>query len=112
MEGALQVRDGEAHLSPTPVPNGFGLFFYGPNQVQIIFGDCFRCVGGMTQRLSPVVMTNAGGSLSRQIDLTSFGASMIVPDTTWNFQFWFRDPMGPGGSGFNLSDGISITFCP
>ena len=27
------------------------------------------------------------------------------------YQFWYRDPAG-GGAGFNLSDGLSATFCP
>ena len=28
------------------------------------------------------------------------------------FQCWFRDGMVPGGSGFNLSNALSVTFCP
>ena len=99
----LTVEDGPA--------NNFGIFFYGPNQVQILFGDGFRCVGGMTQRLNPVLMTNGAGAITHQVDLTTPGAAMILPDTTWNFQFWFRDPMGPGGTGFNLSNGLSVNFC-
>ena len=27
------------------------------------------------------------------------------------FQFYFRDAHGPGGSGYNLSDGLKVTFC-
>ena len=34
----------------------------------------------------------------------------IVPGATWNFQGWYRDPAGPCGTGFNLTNGTSITF--
>ena len=93
----------------------FGLFYYGPNQIQTSFGDGLRCVGGMTSRINPVVQTDQLGYAEHHLDFTlppaNSGASQIFPDSTWNFQFWFRDPMGPGGSGFNLSDGLSVTFC-
>jgi hypothetical protein len=36
----------------------------------------------------------------------------LVPGSTWNFQFWYRDSKGPLQSGFNLSDALTATFCP
>ena len=96
-----------------------GLFFYGSGQIQVPFGDGFRCVGAGgvgTVRLNPPVATDGTGSLTRAFDLSSppatTGIGQIGPFSTWNFQFWFRDPMGPGGSGFNLTNGMSVTFCP
>lgn len=54
------------------------------------------------------------GEISRQIDCTGTpagsGPGAILPLTTWNFQLWYRDPSGPGGSGFNLSDGLWGSF--
>ena len=99
------------------LPNGFGLYFYGPNQIQVTFGDGFRCVGGATHRLQPPIASDGSGANSRPVDFTSpptggGGPGTIVPNSTWNFQCWYRDPMGPGGSGFNVSDGLSATFCP
>jgi hypothetical protein len=35
----------------------------------------------------------------------------VDPGETWNYQAWFRDFV-PGGSGFNLSDALSVTYCP
>ncbi len=94
----------------------FGLFFYGPNQIMAPFGDGFRCVGGTTSRLNPPVMTDGFGDVTRQVDFNAppanAGAGQITPGSTWNFQFWFRDPMGPGATGFNLTDGLSVIFCP
>ena len=88
--------------------NKFGIFFYGPNQIQVSFGDGFRCIGGATQRL-PIVGTDNVGFVSYTLDLTT--AANISAGVTQNFQFWFRDPMGPGGNGFNLSDGLEVPFC-
>ena len=99
-------------------PNQFGLFYYGPNQVQIPFGDGFRCVGGGaigTFRLNPVALTNGVGVAMRLVDLTAApaasGPGAITSGSTWNFQHWYRDPVG-GPAGFNFSDGLSATFCP
>jgi hypothetical protein len=34
----------------------------------------------------------------------------IDPGDTWRFQAWYRDPAGPCGTGFNLSNGLEVTF--
>ncbi len=41
-------------------------------------------------------------------------SGQVTAGSTWNYQFWYRDPPGGGGgpAGFNLSNGMSITFCP
>ena len=97
-------------------PQQFGLFFYGPDQIQLPFGDGFRCVGGGVYRLSPASLTDMFGILARQVDFNedpaASGGGAIHPGSTWNFQFWYRDPAGPGGSGFNLTEGLSAEFCP
>ena len=101
-------------------PGEFGLFYYGPRQIQIPFGDGFRCVGAGSSglfRLNPPQRTSdALGYLCRQVDFNqppaSGGPGRIVAGSTWNFQFWYRDPLGPGSTGFNFSDGLSVQFCP
>jgi len=100
------------------IPNQFGLFYYGPDQAQVPFGDGFGCVGGGTTgvfRLLPAQLTNAVGNALRPVDFAqlpaSSGSGQITPGSTWNFQFWYRDPAA-GGFGFNLSDGRRVTFAP
>ena len=89
-----------------------GIFYYGPNQVQIPFGDGFRCVGGATKRL-PVVFTDGFGDVSYSVDLnsSSLPTGTIAEGDTWNFQFWYRDPVA-NLSSFNLSDALSVPFSP
>jgi hypothetical protein len=89
-----------------------GIFYYGPNQIQAPFGGGYRCVGGAVKRL-PVLFSDSFGDASYSIDLNSTTSSTgsIAEGDIWNFQFWYRDPAG-GLSGFNLSDSLSVPFCP
>jgi len=106
----LAVRDS--------VPSMFGVFFYGPNQIQVPFGLGFLCVGaggvGLF-RLNPPILGDGLGYLTRLVDFTQFpaasGTGAILPGATWRFQWWYRDPAA-GAPFFNLSDGVSATFCP
>jgi len=115
--GALISHSGSPSLSAADFglvaqgcpPRQFGIFYYGPNRIQIPFGEGFRCVGGQVFRL-PLSMTDLFGFISQPLDFAAH-AARIKPSTTWNFQFWYRDPAG-GGTAFNLSDGLSVSFCP
>ncbi|MFT7670339.1 MAG: hypothetical protein ACI8X5_003047 [Planctomycetota bacterium] len=111
--GSNQVSNNDLILGVTGAASSVsGLFFFGPNQIQIPFGDGFRCVGGPVNRL-PVAITNASGAASYAVDLTnpSLSSFGISAGQSWNFQFWFRDPPGTLAP-FNLSDGLHISFCP
>ena len=105
--GSASATDNSLSLTADGLPVGTpGLFFYGPNQVQLPFGEGIRCVGGAVQRLQPPSFAPASGSVLRNVDLTAAG---ITAGATVNFQYWYRDPAG-GPSGFNLSDAVSISF--
>lgn len=95
--------------------NQFGIFYYGPTQIQQAFGDGFRCVSGGIFRFAPALQADFFGDATYAVDLTappaSSGPGQISPGSTWNLQFWYRDPAA-GGTGFNLSDALSLPFCP
>lgn len=99
-------------------PSQFGIFYYGSSQVQQVFGDGFRCVGaGLTgiYRFAPAVLSDGFGDATHAVDFTqapaNAGGGQLMPGSTWYFQFWYRDPAA-GGAGFNLSNGLSVPFCP
>ncbi|MAE29363.1 MAG: hypothetical protein CMJ87_10340 [Planctomycetes bacterium] len=94
------------------VPGQFGIFFYGSHATQVTFGNGFRCVDLPIQRLS-VTSIDAAGDASHALDNTTppSASGQITPGTDWHFQFWFRDPPA-GGSYYNLSDGLTVPFCP
>jgi hypothetical protein len=94
-------------------PNHPGLFFFGSYPTQIPFGEGYLCVTGNQHRLAPILFADGGGSASYALDFANPGsaASLIQPGSTWNFQFYYRDPQ-PIGHGFNLSDALHASFCP
>ena len=104
--GSISADDSVLQVTDAP-PGVFGLFFHGSNPLQgLPIGDGILCGGG-NQRRMPIVVTDAQGSASFQID---FGLHpQIRPDEERHFQFYFRD-LGP--SLFDLSDGMTVAFCP
>ena len=85
---------------------------YGTTQVQLPFGDGVQCVGGPTFHLR-VFETNAVGSgfLPVNFGAQTNPAGVVLPGSTWNYQFLFLDRASPG-FGFNSSDALSIVFVP
>lgn len=104
--GSLSIATNDFELGAQPVPNKAFLFFYGPQQVELPFGDGVRCAGGGILRLGPVGVAS-GNRATRMVDLAAQG---IQPGSL-NFQCWFRDP-DANGTGFNLSDGYEAVFLP
>ena len=122
--GALMTSTGPASISAASFAlgavaapaNSLGLFYYGSNQLQVPFGDGFRCVGGSEIfRLNPPDQADIFGTFARPLDFASpplsSGNGQALPGQSWNFQLWYRDPAA-AGSGFNLSDGLSVVWCP
>ncbi|MFT4543067.1 MAG: hypothetical protein ACI835_005536 [Planctomycetota bacterium] len=109
--GSASVAANDLTLRADSVPDQPGLFYYGPQQTTVPFGNGTRCVAGMVARLSVVNAT--GGVMTWLLDNTSPPSppTQITAGSTWNFQAWFRDP-GAGGQSFDLSDALSITFQP
>lgn len=110
--GSLSVAANTFTLTCVQLPpNSSHLFYFGPNQISTPFGNGFRCVGGSVTRLNPPVVASSAGTTSRFVDFTTGAAAgVITAGSTWNFQCWYRNPLA-GGAGFNLSDGLSVTFC-
>jgi hypothetical protein len=114
--GSDSVAANDLVLTSEPTPPGEpGIFYYGPNALGgAPFGDGLRCVGGAggtVVRIFPFVSANGAGVMSTTIDNTNPANAQITAGATLNFQSWFRDPAA-NMAGFNLSNGLSITFTP
>ncbi|HIL36065.1 MAG TPA: peptidase S8 [Planctomycetes bacterium] len=109
--GGVSVANNNLEFFATGVPgNQFGLFFFGPNQVSLPVGNGTICVGGNLVRM-PVIQADGLGTASQLFDLSSAPlAGAVVSGVTWNFQFWYRDPVA-GGAGFDFSQAVQISWC-
>jgi hypothetical protein len=110
--GSLSVAANSFGLTCTQLPpSSPHLYFFGSQQTQSVFGNGYRCVNGTVYRLNPAMSATPAGTSSRAVDLASQpAAGVITGGSTWNFQCWYRNVLA-GGAGFNLSDGIRVTFC-
>jgi len=106
--GSRSVNTNDFNLLTSGLPpNGFGLYYYGQNEILTPFGNGYRCVGSPVTRLG-VMQANTFGDAVHDLNLTG---TQIDAGETWIFQYWYRNPAG-GGAGFNLSDAIGVPFCP
>ncbi len=106
------LADDLTFLASGLLPNQSALLFVGLNAVNtgngLIFGDGLRCAGGSIVRLG-VRVPDAGGVANWGPGLGASGG-WVSGDTRY-FQTWYRDPSGsPCGSGFNLTNGVALTF--
>jgi len=120
--GALLVAQGstlpdEVNLLVSGAPQGqFGIFFQGDDAVFFQFGDGFRCAGTNMVRITvPPLVTGPDGTAAFGPcfgDPTISSITGVVPGSgvTKRYQFWYRDPFGPCGAGFNLSNGYAIVW--
>jgi hypothetical protein len=109
--GSTQVASADFQLNAVQLPANLpGVFFVGSTQINTPFGDGVRCAGGAVSRFNPPVSSSSAGVATRVVDMSAPPASsLFTPGSTWNFQYWYRDP---GGllSTFNLTDGLSVTW--
>jgi hypothetical protein len=103
---SISASDLELGVSGCP-PNVPGFFFHGPWEIQVPFGNGYRCISGTLVRMG-LLTTSAQGTASQPFDAE---AASIGPVETRLFQFFFRDHAG-GGAQFNLSDALRVVFCP
>lgn len=110
-QGSLSISANDLVLNTSNLPSGQScIFYYGPNEVALPFGNGIRCVGGTTFRL-PIINTSAGAAqfaVDNQ-DLPVNGD--FEAGEALKFQLWYRDPLG-GGAFFNFSNALSLRFCP
>jgi hypothetical protein len=100
-------------------PGTSALFFMGSTQINVLFGNGRRVVGGGATGIFRLgiqtadafgVITRGPGLVAQSQGLA--GAGHISAGQTWNLQYWYRDLAGPCMGGFNLTNGLQVTFVP
>ena len=98
----------------------FGILFMGGGQIPPMpFGAGLLCVDPGPAQFCRFPVQNSGptGTMTEGPGIVAFSLTLqslchIAPGQTWNFQAWYRDPQGPCGLFFNLSNAIAVTFTP
>ncbi len=120
--GTPSVAADDLVLSCTQLPpNQATIFFMGAGQIETVFGDGLRCVGSGGVgifRYYPPGMADASGRYELGPGIVAYSQGhfglpgSIAAGSTWFLQGWYRDPMGPCGSAFNLTNGLATIFAP
>lgn len=110
VSGSDVVADNELMLwaLELPITPNPGLFLLGNTQ-DIVHPPGSAgplCVGGQIVRLPLDSTGQLPGGFRRTLDLTGNHGSVITAGSTWNFQAWYRDGMGPS----NLTNAVSVPF--
>jgi len=114
---SLHRRDFRLRSAGCP-PHQPGLFFFGPSQIDLPFGEGRRCVGGSLVRIAPPTYVDGGGVAERLLDPgASYWSALFAGSPALNFQFWYRDPGVDSDhdgtpEGFNYSAAIQIELLP
>jgi hypothetical protein len=119
--GSASLANDTLVLTATVTTNQPGIFFQGNLFLgpPPVFGDGLRCCGQNVVRCGTYLPAGntTNTSTGNLIGGNAPPISNIGPNTNLNpgdircYQWWYRDPNnGPCGSGFNLSNSISVTW--
>lgn len=113
-EGSSSVSVADFKLQAMQLPpNKPGLFVQASAMSgggsSTFFHDGFRCVESSVTGIQ-LVFTNGLGMAQSGIDVISAGS--VSAGSTKVYQFWYRDPFGPCGTGANATNGLQVSFNP
>jgi hypothetical protein len=115
------IRTDGLVMSVTSLPaNQPVLAFMGPASTMTYAGDGWLCVARnptghfffAPQSSTPSGTAQLGPGIVAYSHASNPPAGQIQPGDTWYFQFWYRDPNGPCGSGGNLTNALRVDFKP
>jgi hypothetical protein len=119
--GSASATADDLVLEITQMPlNSLGRLYMGAGTNHVPFGDGFQCAGAGGYGLFrfPVQSASGVGAFAFGPGISSFAAGHFGPTgqifagQTWNFEGWYRNPLGPCGSGFNTTNAVSVVFSP
>jgi hypothetical protein len=100
-------------------PFTFGVLLMAGAADDAVLGDGRRCLGfgpGGIHRFAPAPTGALGrivtGPGIAGISATLPGAADVLAGSTWHFQGWYRDTLGPCGFESNLTNALTVSFQP
>lgn len=111
--GSYRLSDDTFGLRVTGLPpatGSFGLFTCGTVQTNVPFGNGYLCISPFSPGIFRMpVQALSATTMEHTMALNPLDFSRCTAGSTWNFQYWYRNPAA-GGSQFNLSDAMSVRF--
>lgn len=113
--GAGSLAQDDVRLfSIRAIPGSMGIYIQGDTSPGggngSGFGDGLRCASWNVRRLETVYSDDQGSASS---SVTISDHSQLLPGDIRTYQFWYRDRLGlTCGAGFNLTNGVRITWGP
>jgi hypothetical protein len=111
-QGTNSVSANDLVFSASNLPaSSIALLASGTSQTSIPFGDGVRCIGGALRRL--YLLPVSSGQWTAALDIPNLPpyAAIVAGDLRY-FQLYYRDPFGPLGTGFNLTNAMCVAFVP
>jgi hypothetical protein len=113
--GTLNLSDnmfGMQTINLPPHAPSWGMYTYGQTQYNAPFGNGYLCISPFFPGLFKMPTQSLGtGTVVNSMALHPAQFTAFTPGSSWNFQFWYRDPTA-GAANFNLSDGLHVDFAP
>jgi len=103
------------NVSNLPIPGsgtGFALFFQGDAATNVPFQDGRRCVSGAQVRLATKSHTGGMTSFPQGGDNSVSVEGFVGGPGARYYQVWYRNVIGPCGTGSNVSNGLSVIWVP
>lgn len=113
--GTASVSSDTLALVGSGMPVGSSaVYFQGTDPVNggagAPFGDGLRCAGGTVVRLGTKTNTDGTSRYPEAGDAPVSVRGLVPVGATRRYQTWCRDPSGPCGSGFNLTNAVVVTW--
>jgi hypothetical protein len=111
--GSASVGSDNLVLSATQLTGSLAVFFQGSALVSVSYGDGHRCMGGQLKRVGKKNPSGGSASYPQGGDIPISVKGLIPPaGGVRYYQVVYRNNGGPCGSGFNITNGVSVVWMP
>lgn len=115
--GALSTEGNFGFFAQGLPPASFAVMFSGSEELvgtPPALGDGVLCMGGTITRVTDFLMSSSAGTIEVLPGVlatySANGGGMVTSGMTLSLQMYYRDVLGPCGSGFNLTNGVRIVL--
>lgn len=115
--GSLNLLDKTFGLSVSgapPAPQSLGMFTFGKQQAFVPFSSGMLCISPGSMNRFPIQSLTKSGIVSLSMTSHPKDFAPFTGGSSWNFQFWYRNPAGAGAGvdTLNMSNGLHVQFAP